>query len=150
MQKVSINARIGYEYKKKIEAIALSKGGTISLTISKIIKDYFDDRWEKAVHDTTLATLAKIDKKTSLNRSDLESLAELQCFFIFHWFCHTPAISAQQKRVQYAEGRQRYQTFLKLLHERRAKGKSFATLVLESIGAGIGELGAEEELDEVV
>ncbi len=149
MQKVKLSSRVPYECKRKIEALAATGGKTVSDQICKILEDYFDDRWEKAVQDTTLSMLGKIDKRTSLNRSDLESLAELQCFFIFHWFCHTPNISAQQKRLQYAEGRQRYQTFLRLLHERRGKGKSFASMIFESL-ASSSSVGNEEVIEEEI
>jgi len=60
------------------------------------------------------------------------AMTDLLCFFIYHWFCHTPALPDGLKAEAAASGRARYHRFIEMLKRKRLGGESLAKLYLET------------------
>lgn len=86
------------------------------------LKQMFDK--DSAIDKKSIsARLSRIERSVKELRSDMEISLEVLFHFIFHWFCYTPPLPADDKETLVSEAEERYDRFVALLRSRFDKGE---------------------------
>lgn len=117
---------------KELRKRSALEGRPAVLILEKALKNYFSNEKEETAIEGTFRLVSKIEGRTKGARADLEALTDLLCFFIYHWFCHTPALPTTSRTEAASTGMARYHRFIEMLRKRRSSGESLSKLYIES------------------
>jgi len=131
-RRIRVNYRLDESLVEQLKKRALSEGRPAVKVLEEAIKDYFSEESEQTAIEGTFHLVSRLEGRSKGIRTDLESMTDLFCFFIYHWFCHTPALPDGLKAEAAASGMARYHRFIEMLKRKRLGGESLAKLYLET------------------
>lgn len=102
----------------------------IADVVETALREFLSEEKEQTALEGLLSVCSRTENRIRGLRLDLETLADLNTFFVLHWFCHTSPIPEGLKREAFAQGNSRYQRFLELFRE----GKQRENILNESKG----------------
>lgn len=139
MNNKEIHIRLPADVYDALQDLVSARQVNVSSVVRSALEDYFA-RTELEGIDAVLERLGTVESRIRSLRLDIEMVAELISFFIYHWFCYTPAVPNSEKRTLALEAQARHQKFLAQLVKRLRQGEFSLKDVLRHETPSIKEL----------
>lgn len=116
-----LHVQVSEEMYKTLKTFSQHRNTTIASVARSALQQFIEAKNIEGI-DAVLERLALADRKSKGIRRDIENLGELVSFYVYHWFCYTPAMPEQFRQIRAVEGRERHQKFLEQLNKKISRG----------------------------
>ena len=126
--------RLPAEVSSRVSLLAQERRVSRSVIIISALEEFLNLGATAEEHSSTIEEVRKelfeVKRRVSALRGDVEIVAELVSFFIYHWIGYTPRLEKDERLSLAAEAKERHDRFLTLFAKKLALGElSLATVL---------------------